>query len=324
MTGTKKRAWTKASGLVASAGKVKPLVNYEESSDRILPEELGNEESMEVPVVMIKLDCIDRSPFQNRVKPDIEATTALAVDIKAHGLNNPIIVRPKSDGRYELIAGETRVAAYRFNDESVIPAFVRSMDDGAAACKLVSDNFFHAEMSDWEIYKGLDTVKTILEMRGKILSLGDLAALTPWGKSHVHRFLSFGRLPDEVLMLLETFAEHKAPPIRARAAGDLAALAESGFPVSVIKQAVNEVLAGECEQARVAERAKLIVAGKDKSKKSNFKNSNMRAVTGPDGSLVFTLQRLPKGFSIKAIKGDDLTQLEADLVSWLENRIVST
>jgi ParB/RepB/Spo0J family partition protein len=211
-----KKSWKKASGLVSIAGSINPLSN---AATLPVQKNFDQADLSELPVVMIGLDAIERSPFQNRVKPDFETIRALAADIKANGLNNPVLVRPKSEGKYELIAGETRVAAFRMNEELNIPAFVRQMDDGMAACKLVSDNFFHAEMSDWEVFKGLHTVRTTLEREGKALSLEGMAALTPWGKSHVHRLLSFSRLPPVVLQILEGYAEHNPPPLRARYSG---------------------------------------------------------------------------------------------------------
>ena len=131
----------------------------------------------------------------------MEKAALLAEDIRRDGLRNPIIVRPISEGRYELVSGETRTEAFRMIGRSEIPAFIRPMDDVMAARGTVLDNFFHQELTDYEKYKGLK----ILMDCGAASSLTQLAALTPWGKTHVFRFMSFGKLPDPALSLLESF-----------------------------------------------------------------------------------------------------------------------
>ncbi len=110
----------------------------------------GEEQEPQV-ITEVALDLIDRSPHQNRLPVPVERIEMLALDIKRHGLNNPVILRPMPLGRYELVVGETRVAAYRMNGEKVIPAFIRPMDDSQAAKRLVLDNFHHSDLSDYEI-----------------------------------------------------------------------------------------------------------------------------------------------------------------------------
>lgn len=317
MSASTKR-WSKASGLVAAAGETvpPPAAGVFAGGLPPLPEDASAPESP----LMVPLDKIDRSPYQNRVPPAPDAVAALAADLKANGLNSPVVVRPKPDGRYELVAGETRTAAFRLNGEAAIPAFVRPMADGEAARRLVADNFFHAEMSDYEIYQGLVTAKGALEADGLPSGLSDLAALTPWGKSQVHRLLSFGRLPAEALAALAEAASIGPPALRARAAADLAALAESGCPPEVITQAVREALSGACEPAKTAERAKAILAGAATPRSKKPAPPSVRAVSAPDGRLAYTLQRMPKGVAIKGAKSEDWDTLAADLLAWLEAR----
>lgn len=318
MSASTKR-WSKASGLVAAAGETAPppTVGVFASGLPPLP---GQANAPESPL-MVPLDKIDRSPYQNRVPPAPEAVAALAADLKANGLNSPVVVRPKADGRYELVVGETRAAAFRLNGEAAIPAFVRTMADGEAARRLVADNFFHAEMSDYEIYQGLVTAKAALEADALPSGLSDLAALTPWGKSQIHRLMSFGRLPPEVLAALAEAASVGPPVLRARAAADLAALAESGCPPEVIAQVVREALSGTCEPAQAAERAKALMAGAATPKPKKPIPPSVRAVSAPDGRLAYTLQRMPKGVMIKGAKSEDWDTLAADLLAWLEARM---
>ena len=56
----------------------------------------------------LPLDAIHPNPRQPRRRFQPEATDGLASSIKAQGLLQPIVVRPRPGGGYELIAGERR------------------------------------------------------------------------------------------------------------------------------------------------------------------------------------------------------------------------
>lgn len=60
----------------------------------------------------IKVHLIDSFPNHPYHVFDDEDMTELAASIEANGLLNPIIVRSKADGRYELISGHRRKRAY--------------------------------------------------------------------------------------------------------------------------------------------------------------------------------------------------------------------
>jgi ParB family chromosome partitioning protein len=249
----------------------------------------------------------------------------LAAELRRHGLNNPIIVRPVVGGRYELVSGETRVAAFRLNGESTIPAFVRAMDDGQSARSLVLDNFHHEDLSDYEMYKGLVTLKQVMQESGKDGSLAKIADLTPWGKSQVHRLMSFAKLPAPALAALET----DPSMFGSQAAADLAKLAGAGMSEAILTEAVRKVLAGELEQGKAAEWALAKKSQMDSEPNTITTpafprqplSRTVRAVTAENGRLVCTLERTPKGFSIKGPKGVDWENLEHELAEWLATKI---
>ncbi len=60
---------------------------------------------------------------------DESAIAELADSIKAHGIIQPIVVRPADNGRYELVAGERRLQAARKAGLSQVPAIVRDIRD---------------------------------------------------------------------------------------------------------------------------------------------------------------------------------------------------
>src|ERR1700733_15205913 len=56
----------------------------------------------------IPVELIDPNPNQTRKIFDEATLAELAESIKANGVVQPILVRPRADGRFQLIAGERR------------------------------------------------------------------------------------------------------------------------------------------------------------------------------------------------------------------------
>lgn len=74
----------------------------------------------------IPVDVIDTNPHQPREHFDHQGLEELVASIRTHGVMQPIVVTPKADGRYELIAGERRLRASRIAGRETIPAVVRT------------------------------------------------------------------------------------------------------------------------------------------------------------------------------------------------------
>jgi ParB family transcriptional regulator, chromosome partitioning protein len=88
----------------------------------------GLSDFQSIPVAAIVV-----SPFQPRKVMDEGAITRLADSIKRSGLMQPVVVRSKSGGGYELVAGERRWRAARQAGLLQIPALLREVSDEQAA-----------------------------------------------------------------------------------------------------------------------------------------------------------------------------------------------
>ena len=84
----------------------------------------------------------ERQPFKAYTDARLQE---LAESIKQHGVIEAICVRPKADGRMEIIAGHNRVAAARLAGLATVPAVVQQLDDAQAAIMLVDSNLQHRE-----------------------------------------------------------------------------------------------------------------------------------------------------------------------------------
>ena len=86
------------------------------------------------------MDLIDSFPNHPYHVFDDTDMAELVASIKANGLLNPIIVRNKADGRYELISGHRRKRAYEILRIKKIRAIVVDVDDNAAVIMMVDSN----------------------------------------------------------------------------------------------------------------------------------------------------------------------------------------
>ena len=98
-------------------------------------------------VLRIALDQIDENPYQTRQAFDAAALRELADSIRANGVVQPIVLRPKSDGRFVLILGERRCRAAKLAGETSIAAIVRRVSDQQAAEMTIVENLQRQDLN---------------------------------------------------------------------------------------------------------------------------------------------------------------------------------
>lgn len=109
-------------------------------------------------VVQLKIDLIDTNPHQPRTHFDEQALQDLAVSIKNYGVISPVLVCPKADGRFELIAGERRLRASKIANLKIIPAIIRSFSENEIAEIALIENLQREDLNPIEearAYKAL-------------------------------------------------------------------------------------------------------------------------------------------------------------------------
>ncbi len=80
-------------------------------------------------ITEVMLSEIEPNRDQPRKDFDEQALAELADSIKKHGLLQPILVRTKLAGGYEIIAGERRWRACRMAELRTVPVVIREMDE---------------------------------------------------------------------------------------------------------------------------------------------------------------------------------------------------
>lgn len=106
----------------------------------------------------IDINKIDQGRFVIREEYDEEYVAQLAGSLKEDGQWNPIIVRHKPDGRYELIAGHYRLQAAKLAEFKEIEANIRDIHDEYADILSIKTNLFRYEMSEREQGKVLSKI----------------------------------------------------------------------------------------------------------------------------------------------------------------------
>ena len=82
---------------------------------------------------------------------DQEALEELAESIKTLGLIQPITVRRKADGRYQIISGERRFRACRLADMDMIPAYIRDTNDQGMLEMAIVENIQRENLDPIEV-----------------------------------------------------------------------------------------------------------------------------------------------------------------------------
>lgn len=98
----------------------------------------------------LPLDVIQPGRYQPRSVFDEEKLAELADSIRAQGVVQPVVVRPVSDNRYELIAGERRWRAAQLAGIDDIPAVVRDVPDEVSVAMALIENIQREDLNPLE------------------------------------------------------------------------------------------------------------------------------------------------------------------------------
>jgi ParB family transcriptional regulator, chromosome partitioning protein len=147
----------------------------------------------------IPLDQIDRNPFQTRSHFDEAKLSELAQSIAASGVVQPVVVRPLSGGRYQLITGERRWLASKKANKTTIPAIVRQVSDEQTLEMTIVENLQRADLNPIEQARAYQRLSNDFKMTQE-----QMAIRTGKERASVANFLRLLRLPDSVQQKVES------------------------------------------------------------------------------------------------------------------------
>jgi ParB family chromosome partitioning protein len=164
------------------------------------------------PIDLFLIDDFPGHPYKVIDNSDM---TELTESIKANGLLNPIIVRKKADGRYELISGHRRKRAYEILKLKKINAVITDLNDDEAIIMMVDSNCQRSNILPSEkafSYKmKLDAIKrqgkrtdlTLSQVGKKLNAYEELARSSGDSRNQVHRYIRLTYLVPELLEFVD-------------------------------------------------------------------------------------------------------------------------
>jgi ParB family transcriptional regulator, chromosome partitioning protein len=145
----------------------------------------------------LKISQLQPGKYQPRTRMDKESLAELAESIKTQGIMQPVLVRPVSTGRYEIIAGERRWRAAQLAALSEVPALVREVPDEAVLAMSLIENIQREDLNPLEEALGIQRLIKEFGMthEGASQALGS-------SRSAVSNLLRLLNLPPPVQELL--------------------------------------------------------------------------------------------------------------------------
>ena len=146
----------------------------------------------------LAVEQIHPNPRQPRRRFDHESTAGLADSIRTQGVVQPVVVRPRAEGGFELIAGERRWRAAREAGVPTVPALIRETDDRDTLLLGLVENVARENLSPIEEARGYALLMDEFE-----LGLGEVSERVGRSKPAISNKLRLLELPDDVLAMIE-------------------------------------------------------------------------------------------------------------------------
>jgi ParB family transcriptional regulator, chromosome partitioning protein len=110
----------------------------------------------------------------------------------------PILVRPRADGRFQLIAGERRWRASKLVEKKTIPAILRQVSDEQAMEITIVENLQRADLNPIEQARGFERLSREFNMTHEQISVR-----TGKDRASVSNYLRLLKLPSSVQQHVE-------------------------------------------------------------------------------------------------------------------------
>ena len=146
----------------------------------------------------IPIEFIQSGRYQPRTHFAEASIEELSDSIKSQGVMQPIVLRPLSKDRYEIIAGERRWRAAQLAGKEKIPAVVRDVDDESALAMSLIENIQREDLNPLEEARALQ--RLIDEFQ---LTHAEIARAVGKSRSAVTNMLRLCSIDSRVAGMLE-------------------------------------------------------------------------------------------------------------------------
>ncbi|MGZ4268676.1 MAG: ParB/RepB/Spo0J family partition protein [Solirubrobacteraceae bacterium] len=190
----------------------------------------------------LHVELLAPNPDQPRKRFDQEQLQALSESLRERGVLQPVLVRPRPGGRYEIVAGERRWRAAQLAGLQTIPALVQARDDAQTLEVALIENMAREDLNPVEAARA---VAGLVEELG--LTREEVGRRVGRSRVAISNLLRILDLPDEALALVEdgTLTEgHGRALLLADDHGERRRLArtaaQEGWSVRVLEQRARE------------------------------------------------------------------------------------
>jgi ParB family transcriptional regulator, chromosome partitioning protein len=146
-----------------------------------------------VPVELLYAN--PNNPRKNFADADLEE---LAKSIRVKGLLQPLIVRPRGDGDFEIVAGERRWRAAQKAGVHEVPVLIRELSDGEALEIALIENIQRSDLNPLEEARAYGMLLNQFSYTQQ-----QLAESIGKSRSHIANTLRLLTLPDSVRQMVE-------------------------------------------------------------------------------------------------------------------------
>jgi ParB family chromosome partitioning protein len=147
----------------------------------------------------LRLDAIVPNRYQPRQSFVPEELAALTTSLKQSGLLQPILVRRKGDGIYELISGERRWRAAKEAGQGTIQAVIRNCGDEESVVLALVENLQRADLNPMEMARAYHRMMNEFGLTQDII-----AQRVGCERSSISNVARLINLPSEIQQLIET------------------------------------------------------------------------------------------------------------------------
>lgn len=204
-----------------------PKLNINNPLDELFTTEEDRQQVQQERIVTIdcnEIDGFQQHPFKVRDNQDMDE---LIASIQENGVLMPCIVRPKENGRYEMIAGHRRKHAAIRAGLSTLPCIVRDLDDVQATILMVDSNahrpYLLPSEKAFSYSMKLDAMKRqgrrsdltsvpVAQKLGRKTSRKLLSEEVGESQDQVRRFIRLTCLIPEILQMVDNSVEKPTEP----------------------------------------------------------------------------------------------------------------
>jgi ParB family chromosome partitioning protein len=194
----------------------------------------------------VAVELIAPNPAQPRKRFDDDTLAALARSLAERGVLQPVLVRPRRGGTYELVAGERRWRAARLAGVETVPALVQPRDDAESLEAALVENMAREDLNPVEAARA---VAALVEELG--LTREEVGRRVGRSRVAISNLLRLLDLPDEALALIEAGALSEGHGRALLLADDhaerrrlAAGAAQAGWSVRVLEQKARDANRG--------------------------------------------------------------------------------